>query len=351
MAEDQEKTEQPSQRRREKARERGEVPRSRELNTAIVLLIGLLALRLLAPRIGLGIEDAFRAVWNPDLWRGDGISYGTLSIAIVRMIWIVLPMMLILACVGFAVGFAQVGGVFSIQPITPDLGRISPSKGMSRIFSKMGAMEMVKSLAKIGAIGYIGYSSIKGQMSNLPLLTSENAAGIAAYAMRTTFDLGMKVVVLMLFVAAMDYGFQRWQHIQNLRMTRRELKEELKETEGDPMIRSIIRERGMEVARRRMMQEVPKADVVVTNPQHIAVALKYDKSIAPSPVVVAKGADLIAQRIKEIAREHNVPIFENPPLARALYESVDIGEMIPEDLYFAVAQILAQVYRMRGVVV
>jgi len=260
----------------------------------------------------------------------------------------VLPMMLILAVAGFAVGFAQVGGVLSIQPIIPDLSRISPSKGMSRIFSKMGAMEMVKSLIKIGAIGYIGYSTIKGQMDNLPSLTSENASGIAAYAMRTTFDLGMKVVVLMLFVAVMDYGFQRWQHIQNLRMTRRELKEELKETEGDPMIRSIIRERGMEIARRRMMQEVPKADVVVTNPQHIAVALKYDKEVAPSPIVVAKGADLLAQRIKEIAREHNVPIFENPPLARALYESVDIGEMIPEELYFAVAQILAQVYRMRG---
>ena len=351
MAEDQEKTEQPSQRRQEKAREKGEVPRSRELNTAIVLLIGLLALRFLAPRISLGIEDTFRAMWNSELWKTDGISYDVLPMAIVRMLWIVLPIMLILACVGFMVGFAQVGGVFSIQAITPDLSRISPGKGVSRIFSKMGAMEMVKSLIKISAIGYIGYTTIRGQMDKLPSLTSENAAGIAAYAMKAIFDLGMKVVVLMLFVAAMDYGFQRWQHIQNLKMTRRELKEELKETEGDPIIRSILRERGMEIARRRMMQEVPKADVVVTNPQHIAVALKYDKKIAPSPLVVAKGADLLAQRIKEIAREHKVPIFENPPLARALYETVDIGEMIPEELYFAVAQILAQVYRMRGVAV
>jgi flagellar biosynthetic protein FlhB len=351
MADEQEKTEQPSQRRQEKARERGDVPRSRELNTAIVLLMGILAIRFLGPRIAMGIEDVFKITWSSDLWSADGLLYSIIPLALTKTMTIVLPMMLILAGVGFMVGFAQVGGVFSLQAISPDFSRINPAKGFSRIFSKMGLMEMVKSLMKIAIIGYVGYSTIKGQLDDLPSLASENAVGIAGYSLKAIFDLGMRVTILMLFVAAMDYGFQRWQHMQNLKMTRRELKEELKETEGDPLIRSFIREKQIEVARRRMIQEVPKADVVVTNPQHIAVALKYDKETAPSPLVVAKGADFLAQKIKEIAWQHNVPIFENPPLARALYESVEIGEMIPEELYFAVAQILAQVYRMRGVAV
>lgn len=348
MPEEQEKTEQPTQRRQEKARERGEVAKSREISSALVLFVGLIAFKFLGGLIFKGIKGAFAELWasfGPE----EVDLMGMLPALIFKLCLILLPLFAILVGAGFLANFAQVGGVFSLQPITPDLSRISPARGFSRIFSRIGLMEAFKSIFKIGAIGYIACSTIKGAIDSLPRLSFADPWGIASYAAGSVLDLGLKVAIFSLLLALIDYLFQRWQYMRNLMMTRRELKEELKETEGDPLIKSRIRERGMQLMRMRMMQEVPKADAVITNPEHIAVAIKYDRRIAPSPIVVAKGADHMAMRIVEIARKHLVPIFRNRPLAWALYESVDVGEMIPEDLYFAVAQIIAQVYRMKGI--
>ena len=349
MPEEQEKTEQPTQRRQEKARERGEVPRSREVSSALVLLVGLIAFKFLGKLVYRGMEDVFTTFWGDFELEDEVDLLGILPVMTLKLCLILLPLFAILIGIAFLANFAQVGGVFSLQAIAPDLSRISPAKGLSRIFSKIGLMEAFKSIFKIGVIGYIGYSSVKGAVDELPQLSFADPWGIASFAMGSIFNLGFKVAVFMLFLAVLDYLFQRWQYMRNLMMTRRELKEELKETEGDPLIKSRIRERGMQLMRMRMMQEVPKADAVITNPEHIAVAIKYDRKIAPSPIVVAKGADHMAMRIVEIARKHLVPIFRNKPLAWALYESVEVGEMIPEDLYFAVAQIIAQVYKMKGI--
>lgn len=347
MPEQQERTEQQSQRRKREGREKGDIPKSRELSAAIVLLIGLFALKFFGGSILTGTTDTFRLLWNPTVWRSDGLLTGIIPQMIAKSIVMLFPLMAVLISTAAMVAFAQVGGVFAVKAIAPDLNRIDPAKGLSRIFSKSGLMEMIKSLLKVAAIGWISYSTINSRIRSFPDLGAESPIGIAAYAFDSVFGLALKVTIFLLLIATMDYGYQRWQHSQNLRMTFEELKRERKEEEGDPLLKSVIRERQFEVARRRMMENVPKADVVVTNPTHIAVAI----GVKPEPIVLAKGADLIAEKIKQIARENDVPIFENPPLARAIFEAADVGDLVPSELYYALAQIIYQVYQMKGITI
>ena len=244
--------------------------------------------------------------------------------------------------------FAQSGAVLSTRLLKPDWSRISLWKGLRRLFSKQAFAELLKSLFKILIIGGIVYSIIQKELAEILSLTGQEPGRIAQSICSMSWGLFLKITLVMMLLAGLDYLFQRWIYEKNLRMTKQEIKEELKTTEGDPLIKSRIRSIQRQLARRRMMAEVPKADVIITNPTHLAVALRYQAKQMEAPKVVAKGAGWVAEKIMEIGRTHQVPLVENKPVAQLLYQTVDIGQMIPSILYQAVADILAYVYRIKN---
>ena len=261
---------------------------------------------------------------------------------------ILAPLLGAVVLAGFAANALQVGLVLSGEPLSPKGSRLDPIAGIGRMFSMRSAVELVKGLAKTALIAYMVFAFLRAEYPVVVRLMGTDpgqiAAGIGGLMSRMLFRAGMAMLV----IAAIDYGFQRYQHEKNLRMTKQEVKEDLKRSEGDPLVKSRIRQQQRQMARNRMMQQVPEADVVVTNPTHYAVALKYDADTMAAPVVLAKGQRLVAERIKEIARESRVPMVENVELARALYRSTEVGDEVPAALYLAVAEILAYVYRLSG---
>lgn len=258
-----------------------------------------------------------------------------------------LPVIGVAMVVGVVVNLLQVGVMFTAEPLSPNWARLNPVAGFTRLFSRRAFVESVKTLLKVLLIGWLTFSAVRADAAML-LRTSEiDPLMVLMLVGQLLYKMAWRVGLAMLVLALLDYGFQRWEYEKSLRMTKEEVKQELKQTEGDPQVRSRIRARQQAIARRRMMQAVPKADVVVTNPTHYAVALQYDAQKMAAPTVVAKGMNLIALRIREIAQQHGVPIVENPPLAQSLYRTVDIGEQIPPELYQAVAEVLAYVYRLR----
>jgi flagellar biosynthetic protein FlhB len=258
------------------------------------------------------------------------------------------PLFLVALVTGFFASFIQIGWLFTTSPLIPDFAKLNPLTGMARFFSKRSLIEVIKSLLKVSLIGWIAYKTVAGEFSNA-LLLAEMPVNATIHYLGTTSALVMaKVAAIMIFLAALDYGFVRWEMEEKMKMTKQEVKEEMRETEGDPHIKSKIRSIQQQMARRRMMAAVPSADVVITNPTHIAVAIRYTAGEMDAPVVVAKGQELVAERIREIAREHGIPLVENPPVARLLHSRVEIGRMIPEDLFRAVAEILAYVYSLKG---
>jgi flagellar biosynthetic protein FlhB len=209
-------------------------------------------------------------------------------------------------------------------------------------------MELFKSLTKLAIVGGVAYWTLQGEMDNLQAIGKMEVAGICTYILKVILKIFIRVCVIMVIVAAADYAFQKWQFEEQLKMTKHEVKEEHKQSEGDPQVKSRIRKLQMDAARRRMMQEVPNADVIVTNPVHFAVAVKYDGLLMNAPQVVAKGADLIAEKIKAVAGDHGIPVVENKELAQSLYKLVEIGEEVPSDFYQAIAEVLAYVYKLKG---
>jgi flagellar biosynthetic protein FlhB len=258
------------------------------------------------------------------------------------------PLMLAVLAMAVLANYIQVGSLFSVELIKPDFSKINIFKGLKRLFSIQSWVEMLKSLLKLVIIGYVAYSTIAGELKEILPLTDQELPAIFAYISRVSFNIFIKSTLVMALLAGLDYLFQRLQHEKKLRMTHQELKEEFKQTEGDPLIKSRVRSLQREMARRRMMAEVPKADVVITNPTHLAVALVYRQEKMIAPQVVAKGAGWIAEKIKETARNHGVPIVENKPLAQVLYKTVELGQGIPSSLYQMVADLLAHVYRMKN---
>lgn len=240
----------------------------------------------------------------------------------------------------------QVGFHVSTESLAPQLGRINPVEGAKRIFSKRALVELAKATLKIAVIGYMAYMAVKPDLGKLPSLLYMEPPEAAAFAARLVGKIALWIGSCMLAVAAIDYLYQRWEHEDSIKMSVQDIKDELKQTEGDPYIRSAIRARQRQLAQSRMMQAVPTADVVITNPTHVAVAIRYDAPSMNAPVIVAKGIALIAERIREIAKDNNVPIVENPPLARTLHELGEVGQEIPVELYQAVAEVLAYVYRL-----
>ncbi len=345
----QERTEEPTPRRREEARKRGQVARSRELASVAVLGTSVLAFvlaggfMLIQLRLALQffLGGPFRSLDVPEAYLSlkYAFKYSALGLA---------PVFVLLCLAAFLAHFLQTGGVAAWEALAPKAERINPVEGFKRLFSLTALVELVKSLAKIVIISTVAYLVIRHHHEEILTLMGEDLRGFAASLYLLSRDLVLKLLMALTALAILDFFFQRWDVERKLRMTREELKEELKQTEGDPLVRSRIRQLQREIARRRMMAEVPKADVVITNPEHVAVALRYEMGTMPAPELVAKGQGYLAQRIKEIAREAGVPIVEDPPLARLIYSRVEVGEFIPEDLYRAVAEVLAYVYRLKG---
>ncbi|WP_297056954.1 flagellar biosynthesis protein FlhB [Thermosulfurimonas sp.] len=345
----QERTEEPTPRRREEARKRGQVARSRELASVAVLGSSVLAFALSGTFMYYQIRTALEFFLG-NLFRPFDFPEGMLAIrkAFYFSALGVAPFFLLLTIAAFLAHFVQTGGVAAWEVLSPKAERINPVEGFKRLFSIPALVELVKSVAKIVIISTVAYLVIRHRLGDLLALTGEDLHTLAVELYFLSRDLVLKLLIALVVLAILDFFFQRWDLERKLRMTREELKEELKQTEGDPLVRSRIRQLQREMARRRMMAEVPRADVVITNPEHLAVALRYQLGEMPAPQVVAKGRGYLAEKIKELAREAGVPVVEDPPLARLLYQRVEVGDYIPEDLYQAVAEVLAFVYRLRG---
>ncbi len=346
----QERTEPATPRRRDEARKKGQVARSVEVNSALVFIAALLILRSWGNRMSESIRSiAFQCFTS--FPTGD-MQIAHIARAFMDIIYYiavaVLPVMVCVAVVGFISNAGQVGLKFSWEALVPDFNRINPLTGIVRMFTMRSAVEIIKSIAKVTIVGWIIYSFLVREYTTILGLVGGDHIQVRLVLGSLCLKLLWRAAFTLVIIGVLDYGFQRYQHEMSLRMTREEVKEEYKRLEGDPSIKAKIRGKQRAIARQRMMSAVPTADAVITNPTHYAVAIKYDPDKMSAPTVVAKGAQLVAQRIKEIARLHNVPVVENKPLAQALYKSVEIGDEVPAALYKSVAEILAFIYRMNN---
>jgi flagellar biosynthetic protein FlhB len=346
---DLEKTESPSQRRLDQAREEGQVARSRELSTFAVLMAGgagvwfmgsALANQLISLiREGLTLDTRLAFHSEQLLGHLHDLSMSTLLAF--------LPLLgLMLAVAAFSPLLLN-GWLFTLKPLQPNLGKLNPLGGIGRMFSINSLMELVKAIAKTIVVGGIGAWVIWHNKQSVLQLVSEPIVYAIPHLGSLVWGSFAAIMGGLLLIVAVDVPFQLYEHNKKLKMTKEEVRQEAKETEGDPQVKARVRSMQREMARRRMMAEIPTADVVVTNPTHFSVALKYSENKMRAPVVVAKGSHLMAAKIKEIAKEHNVPILEAPPLARALHKHCELGEAIPEALFNAVAEVLAYVYQLR----
>lgn len=345
-----EKTEEPSQQRLEDFREEGQVAQSKELTSLIVLMATLAVMYGLGPLLLGDFTDFMRRIFSEaatsELTRER--AGAILLLCLGESARLVLP----IAVTGFIAGavgsVVQFGLLFSWKPLEPNLDRLNPINGFQRIFSIPSMVEGIKSIIKLVAVSSVTYMLLKSEVGGFASVGDMESAQFLSYMSSSAFRLIGGVSIGLFVVAALDFGYQKFRYRQTLMMTKQEVKQEHKQREGDPLLKARIRSIQREMARKRMMKDIPKADVVVTNPTHIAVALRYDGEKMAAPKVVAKGSDLIAQRIKEIARANGVPLVENVPLARALHKSVKVGGTIPRALYQAVAEVLAFVYRLKG---
>ncbi len=348
MADTGEKTEPATPRRRGEARARGHVPRSADLSAAVMLLTGFVALELWGGRIGEGLLQVMRrGLESPAPW--DVGSVPVFAEAVVTdMLKRLLPFLLILLAVAMAIMFAQIGPLLTFQPITPSFGKINPISGFQRLFSAASWVTAATGLAKLAVLGIVVYVALAGSAASIAHAFLIEHGPLFMLGSRLTIRLGVAVSAAFLVLALLDYGWQRYRYDRNLRMTKEEVKDELRSMEGDPAIKRRRRQIQMQLAMQRLKKDVPRADVVVTNPTHVAVAIAYDGESMVAPKVVAKGADYVALRIRQIAQEWGIPIVERRALARALYESVEVGQYVPERFYTAIAEILAYVYELTG---
>ncbi|WP_026962084.1 flagellar biosynthesis protein FlhB [Alicyclobacillus herbarius] len=344
-----EKTERATPTRRRKLRREGRVVRSPEFASALVLIASLAALRVFGPNLW----NQWLTLMQNDFQHAADVSWAdadTASLcrqALWEFIRMLAPWLGVVFAVGGAAAFAQVGPGFWPKRLLPDLKRVNPAAGLKRLFSMRAVVDGVKSLLKLAVVALAAYVGLRGTIAGIPSLSNINPVALPGVVGQMVFRVAILTGGLMLVIGALDYFYQRFDFERSIRMSLQEIREEMKHEEGDPLIKSTIRKRGRALAMQRMMQEVPKADVVITNPTHFAVALRYDAATMQAPCVTAKGADALAWRIRQLARDNGVPVIEQKPLAQALYRTVDVGEVIPEELYQAVAKVLAQVYRMR----
>jgi|HigsolmetaAR202D_1030399.scaffolds.fasta_scaffold00037_71 flagellar biosynthetic protein FlhB len=346
----QERTEEATPKRREEARRRGQIPRSRDLTTAAVMMTGGGALYALGGQLGTGLHSMMTK--GLLVSREQALDDSRMVPAFVSAAWDALlacaPVFGLIVLAALIAPLALGGWSFSTEALQPQFSRLNPLAGLKRMFALRSLVELGKGLAKFAVVALLAVVVLWNDAQELLALGRESVLSGIVHATRLTGQGLIIVSAGLLIIAAVDVPYQLWQYAKQLRMTREEIRQEFKETEGSPEIKGRIRQVQQQLARQRMMQDVPKADVVVTNPTHFAVALKYDERRMRAPVVVAKGVDAIAARIREVATDHGVPLFEAPPLARVLYRNVDIGEEIPANLYVAVAQVLTYVYQLKA---
>jgi flagellar biosynthetic protein FlhB len=350
MAEEQhqDRTEQATPKRREEARKKGDVPRSRELTMTGVMLSGGAALLLLGGPMGKQLLNVFRQGFDLE---GDVLFDQTLIVPafadFAKAAFLsIAPFALVLVCAAILSAVSIGGFSFSMQAASFKAERLNPIKGLKRVFGANGLNELLKAVAKFTLVALFAVTWLWWSSGDLLGLGRQDVDVAVATALRICAKSLLVVSCGLILIAAVDVPFQLWQYAKKLRMTKQQVKDEFKETEGRPEVKSRIRMLQQQVATRRMMEELPTADVVITNPTHFAVALKYDEAAMGAPKVIAKGKDLIAKRIREVAQEHDVPLFSAPPLARALFRSTEIGAEIPAKLYTAVAQVLAYIYQL-----
>jgi flagellar biosynthetic protein FlhB len=345
-----ERTEQATSRRWEEARRKGQVASSREVSAAAAMA-ATVAVGSFLGAYAFGMLIVSMRQWFAQAGSVT-VSQSTLPALAMHgardILMIAVPFGALLLVIGVAAQIAQSGWMWSTERLQWDPARLNPINGLKRLFTLRAFMELPKSFLKIVIIGGVAYWNLKDKILTLPHMLQMDSQTALFYAGHLALHMTLWIAGALGVFALGDYAFQRWQFGRDLRMTRQEVKQEQRETEGDPLIRSRIRSLQREKARRRMMQDVPKADVVITNPTHLAVALKYDALRMAAPTVVAKGAGFIAERIRQVAAEHAIPVIENKPLAQSLHRLVDIGREIPTELYQAVAEILAMVLRAKG---
>lgn len=351
MAKDPSKTEKPTGKKLSKSREEGQVAKSQEIASAFILIAGLAYFFFVGGRFFDGPLEVMRYFFQyaMHLEINPASVYNLFLLTIRQMFYLLAPFLLLMMFVGLAANLIQVGFKITPKAMLPKLSKLNPISGFkSKFLSLKPLVELVKSCLKIGLLGYIAYSVYRKNFAAFFSLLDQPVGVILAFIAKVAFQILWRCGLLMLVLALFDYIYQRWDFMENQKMSKQEVKDEMKQSEGDPQVKSRIRSMQMSAARQRMMQEVPKADVVITNPTHIAVALTYDQENSEAPIVVAKGAGVVAENIKKIAREHGVPVVENKALARLLFKTVELDQMIPETLYQAVAEVLAYIYRRDG---
>ncbi len=340
-----EKTEQPTAKKLRDARQKGQIAQSKDFNSVASLLAVFL---VLSAMWGFFADNIFSFFYSTiELIQTPEMAATKFAESFVFILQMSLPLLAVALVTGLAASYAQVGFLFTSEPLKPQFSRINPLKGLKNMFSSRALVELVKSVAKAVLILFVCYLYLSGRMSEITYTLKMEPNNIVNLLWSILFDVIIRSSVILFLIAVFDYEMKRRQNKNELMMTKQEVKQEYKQSEGDPLLKSKIKEKQRQMAMSRMMQQVPKADVIITNPTHFAVALLYDTSKGDAPIVVAKGQDLVAQNIKRIAGEHGIPMIENPPLAQSLYRTVDIGSKIGPELFEAVAEVLAYVYSLK----
>ena len=347
----QERTEQATPKKREQARSKGQVANSREVASAMVLMTSLGLFYFAGSRMFWSLSEFITGIYQ----NIDSLRFASVADAsafsmdlLYKFLLVLLPFIVPIAITGFVANVFQIGFQLNSEAISPKFSKLNPASGIKRLISLKSLVELGKSIAKLLLIGSIAFVMIKGEMKAFPLLIHQEVGQILIFIARVSLKISFFVCLAMIALAALDFVYQRWQHEKDLKMTKQEVKDERKQTQGDPKVKARIRGVQLEMARRRMMEAVHKADVIITNPTHLAIALQFDAEEMIAPRVLAKGAGYVAQRIREIGEENQIPIVEQKPLAQSLYKMVEIGDYIPAELYRAVAEVLAYVYRLKG---
>jgi len=349
FASSEEKTEPATPHRRQEARKKGQVARSSDLNAAIVLLAIIMLIYVLRDYLGVNITGYVNHILSKEMTstiNSDQI-FDIYRLMLYLCFKIMAPIFVIAILFGLAANFLQVGFMFASEAVKPKLSNIDPIEGLKKIFSKRALFDFLKTLLKILVIGLVVYYLAKNNLPTLLQLINMDPVRTVDYLEKIIYKICITACLAFLIIAALDFAYQKWQFDQTLKMSKDEIKKEMKQTEGDPLIKAKLREKQRLIAMRRMMQSVPEATVVITNPTHLAVALKYDDKVMQAPQIIAKGAGHIAVRIKEKAVENKIPIYEDKPLARSLYKGSEIGDYVPVELYHAVASVLAAIYSLK----
>ncbi len=336
--------------RRQQARQQGQVAKSQDLGSAVLLIVGLLCLMMLSGRLIDFLGRLCHRQLGGQAWLSADVDFALAqyNAILAETAWVVLPIFAVLLAGAVAVNLAQIGFLFLPQKLVPDISRLDPLKGLQRLFSLSNAVKLGFGIFKIVVIATVAVVSLYQERATILGLTGLEVPALAHYMLHILFWTALKIALALLILALLDYAFQRWKYEQDIKMTPQEIREEMKNLEGNPQVIARRRQVQRQLAMNRLSDAVPKADVVVTNPTELAIAIQYEPETMIAPIVVAKGAGVLAQRIRHLALEHGVPIVENKPLAQALYRKVKVDQPVPKDKYAAIAEVLAYVYQLQG---